>query len=268
MSRQRRFSSRNWRPASAAPGFTLIELLTVIAIIGILATLLLSSLARVRVKSQETVCAGNLRQIGLGIELYQDETGRRPRSFTRLSTKPSWLGNTNIFFCPTDKTPQKLSSNGNSNGKTNSYPLGWGNLVNSQQEPLWAKSGVAPDEGSWDAELKETAETIGFSYLHCLFWQHDAWAALAAIPGNQGGMVACELHGVQAHPHPTWSQSTFRDYEGRSFRVQRDAAVVRRRIVRSQQVATGGDTLMAPAQDNEDYPWEFYADSVPPHKIR
>src|SRR5258708_4962560 len=110
MSRQRRSISRDWRPQSGAWAFTLIELLTVIAIRGILATLLISSLARVRVKSQETVCAGNLRQIGLGIELYQDETGRRPRSFTRLSMKPSWLGNTNIFFCPSDKTPQKFSS--------------------------------------------------------------------------------------------------------------------------------------------------------------
>lgn len=50
--------------------FTLLELLIVIAIIGILLTLLMPSLSKARYASRKAVCASNERQSGNGVLLY------------------------------------------------------------------------------------------------------------------------------------------------------------------------------------------------------
>lgn len=54
--------------------FTLIELLTVVAIIGILAAMLLPALQQAREKARQIVCMGNLKQIGLAMMMYCDES--------------------------------------------------------------------------------------------------------------------------------------------------------------------------------------------------
>ena len=57
-------------------GFTLIELLIVMAILALLAALLFPVFARARGKGYQTVCASNLKQIGLAAAQYsQDNEG-------------------------------------------------------------------------------------------------------------------------------------------------------------------------------------------------
>jgi prepilin-type N-terminal cleavage/methylation domain-containing protein/prepilin-type processing-associated H-X9-DG protein len=66
------------KPASRIPrGFSLIELLIVVAIIGILASLLVPAVSRGKQIAQKTVCLSNLKQIQLAYILYSDENSGR-----------------------------------------------------------------------------------------------------------------------------------------------------------------------------------------------
>ena len=63
----------------------MIELLVTIAIIGILASLLLTALAQAKEKASKTQCVNNLKQIGMAIQLYADDHADQLPG-------PCWLG--------------------------------------------------------------------------------------------------------------------------------------------------------------------------------
>lgn len=94
-------------------GFTLIELLVVVAIICILAAILFPVFSRARENARRTVCASNLRQIGLGITQYtqdNDETyPLRKANYGIGGFGASWhqaiypyVKSTQVFACPSD----------------------------------------------------------------------------------------------------------------------------------------------------------------------
>lgn len=94
---------------SSTDGFTLVELLVCIAIVGLLAAILYSSLAPARERASQTRCMSNFHQIHLALQMYRQDCGGEdpPAALTvpelglpvQLGAFVRHVGNPEIFQC-------------------------------------------------------------------------------------------------------------------------------------------------------------------------
>lgn len=105
-------------------GFTLVELLVVVAIIAILASMLMPALSRAREAGRRAVCASNLRQVGMSLQMYADESdGHFPNvqamdchggtlMFRGNAMFPEYLTDLRVLLCPSHPTAREEYANG------------------------------------------------------------------------------------------------------------------------------------------------------------
>ena len=149
--------------------FTLIELLVVVAIIGILASILIPSLARAREATKRAVCKSQLQQIGKAFYMYADDNkeftpsgvgaakfeitnaGHNIEYVDALSMQGMLIGNyidqgaSRVFYCPSRNPKDRYGIMGGSND-AGGGGLGWNNF--GPGGPGWA--GGAFVEGSFN----------------------------------------------------------------------------------------------------------------------
>ena len=194
------------RPANAKAAFTLIELLVVIAIIGILAAMLLPSLARAKETARRIYCLNNLRQLGIALKIYVDDFHDTYPPRSEANRWPTLLynkygKNVKVLLCPTDlllpTPPGTLSGVTVADNAPRSYIInGWNDFFADRYGTLdWRTLEV--NMATYGSGVKENAiihpsDTIVLGEKH----HEDGDFFMDTLEPNGGGGTGNDFTGV------------------------------------------------------------------------
>jgi len=177
-------------------GFTLIELLVVIAIIAILIGLLQPAVQKVREAASRMKCQNNLKQIGIGLHMFQSTHERLPPA---TGFFPNTTANTGGSFGPItfyllpfieQESFWKLAlSTSNGMYDTRQNANGLGNYPGTFPPP---KIYLCPT----DPSLKDSPTGIGIGYPG---WASVCYAANWQVFGNAKNPSSTNLSGWQTY---------------------------------------------------------------------
>jgi prepilin-type N-terminal cleavage/methylation domain-containing protein/prepilin-type processing-associated H-X9-DG protein len=140
------------------PGFTLIELLVVIAIIGVLISLLLPAVQKVRESANRAKCANNLKQMGIALHMYHDANGTLPPALNnhfQVYWHWSWMARILPYL-----EQDNLYHQADTFAQNTSIPVTWGGVPGYAHWSPW---------GGWMFGLNEPGQNPALEVVVKLF---------------------------------------------------------------------------------------------------
>lgn len=168
--------------------FSLIELLVVVAIIGILASLLMPSLSRARGEARAAVCKNNLKQAGIALSMYAGDNNDALLTNIHYNT----ISGKYVFGDSSQGALHEV--NGGDSGYVEAY------LGDGDDAYFCPASDLEENIGSDPAQ---TWITRAGTYSYFIPWQFGTRSYsenYAFIPDSAGGDAAVGLGDLKRHP--------------------------------------------------------------------
>ena len=144
-------------------GFTLVEMLVVIVLLTILAGLIYAVAGSVKARARRMTCMATLRDLGLTVSMYRDETGVIPGG----TDVEWWIANE--YVAPCSINPDAAAEN-------------WNPQITGRRSLVVGE--IHASTGAFAVEPESARVAIPEGDVICTFCQHDKWFLVLYLDGH------------------------------------------------------------------------------------